>query len=245
MCTCCNTCKNIQNSGINLTGIGLSGNRIALPESHLLCDHRIDLVDGFLISVKKLQKACLCSCCSLGTKKLKASKDILQILKIHHEFLCPQSSTFTNSCRLCRLEMGKCQRRLILIFICKLRKLCDHIDQLLLNQSESFCHYDNVCIISYITGGCAQMNDSLCFRTLYSICIHMGHNVMANLTFSLLGHIVIDVILVSLKFINLLLGDVQTKFFFCFCQSDPQSSPCTEFHIRRKNILHFLAGIAL
>ena len=245
MCTCCNTCKNIQDSCVDFAGVGLSGNRIALLESHLLCDHRIDLINCFLISIKKFQEACLCSGCSLGSKKLETSENIFQILKIHHEFLSPQSSTFTNSCRLCRLEMGKCQCRLILIFICEFGKLCDHIDQFLLNQLQSFCHYDDICIISYITGGCTQMNDSLCFRALYSICIHMGHNVVTYLTFSLPGHIIVDIILVSLEFINLLLGDIEAKFFFCFCQSDPQSSPCTEFHILRKNVLHFLAGITL
>ena len=144
VCTCCNTCKNIQDSCVDFAGVGLSGNRIALLESHLLCDHRIDLINCFLISIKKFQEACLCSGCSLGSKKLETSENIFQILKIHHEFLSPQSSTFTNSCRLCRLEMGKCQCRLILIFICEFGKLCDHIDQFLLNQLQSFCHYDDI-----------------------------------------------------------------------------------------------------
>ena len=73
MCTCSDSRKDIQHTGINLSGIGLSGNRIAGSESHLLCDHRIDLVDGLLIPVKKFQEASLCTGCSLGAKKLHSA----------------------------------------------------------------------------------------------------------------------------------------------------------------------------
>ena len=65
MCTCSDSRKDIQHTGINLSGIGLSRNRIAGFESHLLCDHRIDLVNGLLIPVKKFQEAGLCTGCSL------------------------------------------------------------------------------------------------------------------------------------------------------------------------------------
>ena len=61
------TCQDIQHSGIYFSGIGLSGNRIAGFESHFLSDHRIDLIDFFLVPVKKLQEAGLGSCSSLGT----------------------------------------------------------------------------------------------------------------------------------------------------------------------------------
>ena len=73
MRTCCDSCKNVQHTCVNFSGIGLSGYRIAGLESHFLCDHRIDLIDSLLISVKQLQEACLCTCCSLGTKKLHST----------------------------------------------------------------------------------------------------------------------------------------------------------------------------
>ena len=52
VCTCCNSGKNIHNSCIHFTGIGLSRNRIAGLKSHFLCDHRINLIDRLLIPVK-------------------------------------------------------------------------------------------------------------------------------------------------------------------------------------------------
>ena len=59
MSTCCDSCEYIQYTGVYLTGISLSGYRIALLESHLGCDHRIDLVDGLLISVEQFQERSL------------------------------------------------------------------------------------------------------------------------------------------------------------------------------------------
>ena len=134
VCTCCNSCKNIGNTCIYLTGIGLSGYRIAFLKSHLLCDHRINLVDSLLISVKQFQKACLCSGCTFGSQKLHCSQNILQILQIKQEFLCPECCTLTYCSRLCRLKMCKCQSRLIFIFISESRKLGNNIDQFLLHK---------------------------------------------------------------------------------------------------------------
>ena len=73
MCTCSDSRKDIQHTGVHFSGISLSGNRIAGLESHLLGDHRIDLVDSLLISVKEFQEACLCTGCSLGTKKFHSA----------------------------------------------------------------------------------------------------------------------------------------------------------------------------
>ena len=36
---------------------------------------------------------------------------------------------------------------------------------------------------------------------------------------------------------------MSAKLFLCLSKCDPESSPCAEFHIRGKNILHFFAGI--
>ena len=119
MCACRNTCKNIQDSCIYFAGIGLSGYRIAVLESHLFCDHRINLVDCLLIPFEQFQETCLCSGSSLGTQKFQCAHYIFQIFQIHQEFLCPESCTFTNCCRLCRLEMCKCKSWLFFVFICK------------------------------------------------------------------------------------------------------------------------------
>ena len=193
VCTCSDACQYIDHSGIDFSGVGLAGYRIALFESHLLCNHRIDLVDGLLISVKQFQKACLCPGCSLGTEQFHASKYIVQIFEIQTELLHPKRCTFSDGCRLCRLKMGKCQGRLVFVFICKFCQLCQYIDQFLFHQLQCFCHHDNVGIVTNIAGGCSQMDDAFCFRALYAIRIYVRHNIMTHLTFTFLGNLIINV----------------------------------------------------
>ena len=38
------------------------------------------------------------------------------------------------------------------------------------------------------------MDDPLCLRTLHTVCIDMGHNVMTDDLFALFRHIVIDIV---------------------------------------------------
>ena len=173
MCACSNSCQYIQYTSIYLTGIGLAGYRIALFESHLLSDHRINLINCLLISIKKFQEACLCTCRSLRAKQLQRAQYIVQIFQIHRKFLNPESCSLTNCCRLCRLEMSKRQCWLGFILICKICQLCNHIHQLGTHQLQCFMHHDNIGIIPYITGSCSQVNDSLCLRALLPICIYM------------------------------------------------------------------------
>ena len=62
--------QHTQHPGIRLSGIGLPGYRIACRKSHLFRDHRIDPVNGLLLSVKQLQKACLSPCGPLAAQQL-------------------------------------------------------------------------------------------------------------------------------------------------------------------------------
>ena len=92
--------------------------------------------------------------------------------------------------------MGKCQCRQIFVFFCKFCQLCDHIHQFFLYQFQSFGHNNNIGVVTYITGSCTQMDDSLCLRALYTICIYMRHNIMTYLAFSLFCHIIVNIVFV-------------------------------------------------
>ena len=89
------------------------------------------------------------------------------------------------------------------------------------------------------------MDDSLCLRALYSVRVYVGHYIMAYLALALFCHIIIDVVSVCLELIDLLLGNRQSQLLLCLCQSDPQSSPGAELHIRGKDILHLAARVPL
>ena len=139
--------------------------------------------------------------------------------------------------------MGKCQRRQSLVFIGKFRQLRDHVHQFLAHQLQSLRHDDNVRVIANITGSCSQMDNPLRLRTLYAVCIYMGHHIVADFLFSCLCHIIIDILRMCLQLIDLLLGNRQTQLFLGLRKCDPQLPPGPEFHIRRKNILHLFACI--
>ena len=141
--------------------------------------------------------------------------------------------------------MSKCQSWLIFILCCKLGKLRDHVHKFLADKFQCLCHNDNVGVISYITGGCSQMDDAFCLRALYTKCVYVRHYIMANLTLALLSHIIIDIIRMSLHLVNLLLGNVKAKLTLRLSKCDPQFSPCAEFHVRGKNVLHLFACVPL
>ena len=141
--------------------------------------------------------------------------------------------------------MGKCQSRLIFIFFCKFCQLSHHIDQLFTNQLESLCHNNNICVVSYIAGGCSQMNNPLCLGALLTISIYMRHYIMTDKTLTLLCNIIVDVICMGLQLVDLLLAYRQSQLVLGLCESNPESSPGFEFFIRRKNVLHFPTGITL
>ena len=139
--------------------------------------------------------------------------------------------------------MGKSKRRKSFILICKIRQLKNHIQKLTAYQLQCFGHYNNICVIPNITGGCAKMNNSFCLRALHAVCINVAHNIMPYLFFPCFSHIIIDILCMLLQLRNLVIRNRKAQFLFRFRQSNPQPSPCFEFFIRRKNILHLLTCI--
>ena len=95
------------------------------------------------------------------------------------------------------------------------------------------------------------MNDACCLRALLAIGINMAHNVMANNLLARLRHVIVNVIGMCLQLIDLLLRDDglsvlrKAKLHLRFSQGNPKLSPGSEFHVRGKDKLHFLAGITL
>ena len=89
------------------------------------------------------------------------------------------------------------------------------------------------------------MDDSFCFRALLAICIYMRHYIMTYYFFTCFCDIIIDILRMLFQLCDLLICNIEPQLFFCLCKCDPEFSPCLKFHVRRKNILHLLAGIPL
>ena len=82
---------------------------------------------------------------------------------------------------------------------------------------------------------------ALCVGALQSIGIHVRHDVVPDFLFTALGIGIVYVAAVSLKLLNLLIGNIEPKFLFCFGKSYPQTAPCSKLFVVREYPLHFLA----
>ena len=170
---------------------------------------------------------------------------MIQVFQIQTEFLHPESRTFPHRSGLSRLKMGECQCRQVFILLRKRGQLADYVNKLFFHKLQCLCHNDNIRVISYITGSSPQMDDSLRLRALYAIGVHMAHHVVAHFFFSCTGHIIVDIFRMGFQFFDLLISNGQSQLLFRLRQSNPKLPPCPKFHVRRKDILHLPAGIAL
>ena len=88
------------------------------------------------------------------------------------------------------------------------------------------------------------MDNARRLGTLLSVGIDVAHHIVPHFLLPRLRHLIIDVVGVGFEFRDLLVGDIQTQFLLGLGKRNPQSAPCAEFHIGRKEVLHFLPGIA-
>ena len=89
------------------------------------------------------------------------------------------------------------------------------------------------------------MNNAFCFGTLCAISMHMGHHVMTQLFLFRCCHVIIDIVDVRFHLSDHLVGDLgQSQLLFRPRQRDPEPAPGGEFLIRRKEMQHFVTGIA-
>ena len=167
-----------------------------------------------MITVKQSQKAGLGSCCALASKKLQAAYDKIQLFNIQKQILNPEACTLAHRYRLGRLEMSKTKSGLSLILKCKAGQLCYNGKHLAFYKLQRFGVDKNIGVITHIAGGGSQVNNTPGLFTLGTKGMDMSHNIMAGFFFLGFRHIVINGILESDHFINLLLGYVKPQFLF-------------------------------
>ena len=88
------------------------------------------------------------------------------------------------------------------------------------------------------------MNYSGSVRAAVAVGFDMSHNVVSYLGLVLFSLIVVDIVNVVLQFFNLLVGDVDSEFFFTFGKRHPQLSPGRELSVGGKNLLHFITRVS-
>ena len=223
-----NAGEHAEHAEINLTAVGLAGYRIAGGEAHLLCDHLVELAALRMIAVKQLEEGRLGAGGALGSEELQGAEYILEILEVEHELIQPQGRTFTDGRRLCRLEVGIRKCRHILILHREPTELIDDVHELLMHELETLPHDDDIGVVADIAGGRTEVDDALRIRALYTVSVHMAHNIVTHFLLTCLRNLVVDLILMCLQLIDLLLCDVETQLMLRLCQCDPELSPGTE-----------------
>ena len=138
-----------------------------------------------------------------------------------------------------------CKAGHILVLIGKRSKVCKNVNKLSVHYLHSITHYDNVCVITYITACSAKMNNALCLGTALSVCVNVRHNIVAELLLFFSGIVKINIIDMSRKFVYLFLCYLlKSELHLCPCKSYPQSAECRKLLLSRECKLHFLAGIS-
>ena len=207
-----NTCQDIQYAAVDLTRIGLTTYRIGSGESHLLSHTTIQCLYLLMIPLEQLHKACLCTSGSLCAAQTHSIQYMTEIIVIQLQIHQPERRALANCGRLRRLKMCKTKSGKRLVAIREAGKLRHNVHQLLLHQLQCLRHKDQIGVVADIAGRRTQMNDALCLRTLLTVGIYMRHHIMANLFLTGLCHIIVDVILMSLQFSDLLIRDRQSQF---------------------------------
>ena len=232
-----------EDLAVQLAGIRLAGDGKAGGISHFLRDFPVEFLYFFVIAVKQLQKACLRAGRSLGSEQLRLAELVLHVLQIHQKILDPERRALSHGSRLGGLEMRKREGGEIFIFHRKRGENADHGDQLAPDKTQGVRHDDDIGVVAHIAGGGAQVDNRAGVRALLAKGVHVRHHVVPDDLFTRLCDVVIDVVGVLLHFVDLLLGNGQTQFHFGLRQRDPETAPCTEFFIRRKQEFHFRVRI--
>ena len=139
-----------SDSRIYLSGISLSRYRVASFESHLLCDHAVQLLHFFQVSVKEFQEACLSSGSSLGSQQFHGIQHVVQVFQIQQQVVEPQCRSFAYRRWLCRLEVCESQRRQSLVLFCKISKVRYDVYEFFSYELQTFSHDNQVCVVTYV-----------------------------------------------------------------------------------------------
>ena len=134
---------------------------------------------------------------------------------------------------------------LALVLVGKLREVVDDVHELLLYKLERVAHDDDVGVVANVAGGRTQVDYSRRLGALLSVCVYMGHYVVAYQLLALLSDLIVDVGDVGFQFVYHFLCDlVYAEVHLCPCESDPQTAPCGKLLVCGEDVLHLLACIA-
>ena len=228
---------------IHLSRICLTGHAYAAVKARILGDQRFKLFHLFLVSREKLHKACLSSRRALRAEQLQLRKAVLKLVDIVAELIRPERRALADRRKLCGLKVRVCKARQSLVLFRERGEIAHDLRRLFEDDLRRFAQNYHVGVISDVARCRAEVDYPLRLRALFTVCVNVGHNVVSYLAFALFGYVEIDVVAVRFKLRNLLVGYIETELFLSLCKRYPQSSPCAEFKILGKDVLHLCRRI--
>ena len=228
---------------VELSGVSLTGDRIAGCEAHLVSDLLVELTDLLLIAFKEFHEGSLSTGGALGAEESHGLEAVFHFVVVEEDVLEPEGGALADGGRLGGLVMGEAQRRKVLVFNRELRQLVEEVHEFLFDESQAFGHRDDVGVVADVAGRGAEVDDALRVRALDAVGIDVRHDVVTAFLLFFDGDFIVDVVGVRFQFVDLLLRDGQAQFVLGLGQSDPQFSPGLELEVRREDVLHLFRRV--
>ena len=212
-------------------------------KAHVPGNEPLHFLNFLLVSFEQLHKGGLGTGGPLGAQELQVGQLIRQIFHILGQLIDPQGGPLAHGGELGRLQMGIAQAGLVPVGFGKGGQIFHHLGALLKRQAAGLPEDHHIGVVSYIAAGRPQVDDPRRLGALLPIGIDVAHHIVTHQTLPLLGHGVIDVVLMRFQLCDLLLCDLQPQLPLRLGQRDPQPPPGAEFKILRENMLHLSTGI--
>lgn len=154
------TSNGVGNKAVNLSGVCLSRDIVALLETSLLAEKLIQLVALVMVASENLEETGLCTGSTLGTSELELRSNALELLQVHEEILGPGGSSLTNCANLGRLEMCEREGGLVLPLKSERLEVGENLGQLRNKDVESIPHEDKLCVVGDEAACSSVMDDT-------------------------------------------------------------------------------------
>jgi len=224
--------QHIRNHLVEFPWIGLAGHPTYLRKTKCPCSHFFQPLDFGAVSVKQRQKRGLRARRTLDAAKRKRLNPPLQFCQIHCKIIRPQRCPLADRSQLCRLKMGKTQRRQGPIPSGKAPQPINQTSQFARCNLHPLAENNQVCIIRNIAAGRPQMNDAGGLRSGLAEGVNMRHYIVAKLLLKPSRLFVINVLQMLCHLPKLSIGNLQTQILLCPGQLQPQPPPRPKLRIR-------------
>ena len=227
-----------QHLGIDLAGIGLSGDDVAVGEPHLLGDQPVEPVHFVVVAAEQRQETRLRAGGSLHAAESQRLPAVFEFFQIQHEIVTPHRGPFADGRRLGGLQVGETETCLVAVLLCELRQFVDDSHQTRDDDPQAVPDLQQFGVVGDETARRPEMDDSACRGTAVAERVVVGHHIVTEFALVFRGPIEIDVIHRGSHFGDLFGGNLQPEFPFGFRQRHPQPPPGGMLRLRRPDAAH-------